>query len=225
MTQKWSEKFPKNPILKTQKKEILAILMSASPRKSENHVQESNKVFGNPKSPDLGKTGTSKSQEILISGSLLQNFRCFSEIYSQAQILDHLFWGKISILFAGRSLYLGKPLSEKYLQFLLHFFASIGKSLLRVCTISFHKNIFSLSFWPNLLHNIVSKWMFLCRRFLRRCSISAQASENISYDLSSNCFELGFLFQCGEQTQNPKQQQKTSNTFNDQFKLKVQSLK
>ena len=61
MTQKWSEKFPKNPILKTKKQEILAILMSASPRKSENHVQESRKVFGNPKSPDLGKTGTSKS--------------------------------------------------------------------------------------------------------------------------------------------------------------------
>ena len=121
MTQKWSENFPKNPILKTKKTEILAILMSASPRKSENHVQESRKVFGNPKSPDLGKTGTSKSQEILISGSLLQNFRCFSQSYSQAQILDHLFWEKISDPFAKRFLYLGKPLTKKYLQFLLHF--------------------------------------------------------------------------------------------------------
>ena len=142
MTQKWSENFPKNPILKTKKTEILAILMSASPRKSENHVQEFRKVFGNPKSPDLGKTGTSKSQEILISGSLLQNFRIFSEIHSQAQILDHLFWEKISDPFAKGFLYLGKPLTKKYLQFLFHLFASIRKSLLGCALFLFTKIYF-----------------------------------------------------------------------------------
>ena len=80
--------------------EILAILMSATPGKSENYVQESRKVLEHQKIPDVGKTGSSKPQKILISGSLLQDLRIVSEIHFQAQILDHLFWERI-IMKAG----------------------------------------------------------------------------------------------------------------------------
>ena len=64
--------------------EILAILMLASPGKSENHVQESRKVSEHQKFPDVGKTGSSKAQKIIISGSLLQDLRIVSEIHFQA---------------------------------------------------------------------------------------------------------------------------------------------
>ena len=63
--------------------EILAILSSASPGKSENHVQEFRKLPGTQKIPDVGKTGSSKTKKIIISGSPLQDFWSVSEIHFQ----------------------------------------------------------------------------------------------------------------------------------------------
>ena len=72
--------------------EILAILSSASPGKSENHVQEFGKLPGTPKIPDVGKTGSSKTKKIIISGSLHQDLRTVSEIHSQDILPASIFY-------------------------------------------------------------------------------------------------------------------------------------
>ena len=89
--------------------EILAILSSASPGKSENHVQEFGKLPGTPKIPDVGKTGSSKTKKIIISGSLLQDLRTVSEIPFPSIAFGPPFLGKDLRSFCREFLYLGKP--------------------------------------------------------------------------------------------------------------------
>ena len=142
--------------------EILAILMSATPGKSENYVQGSRKVLEHQKIPDVGKTGSSKPQKIIISGSLLQDLRIFSEIHFQAKILDHLFWERIIDLSAG-NFYIWENLEQKKIKY---------NSFCTFCTFCFHWGVLAGG-----LHYFFAQEHFFLKLLASPCK--------------QNCFKMG----------------------------------
>ena len=92
MTQKWSKNSIKKWHFGDQKMEILAILSSASPGKSENHVQEFRKPPGTPKFPDVGKTGSSKTKKSSFLGACSRIWGLFLKSHFQDILPASIFY-------------------------------------------------------------------------------------------------------------------------------------